>query len=63
MFYAQAQAILDGQTLPTGWELAGGPDEVAAVASDLLILATFAQVCPLLAMAITEGEHLPMSIP
>ncbi|CAM6101379.1 unnamed protein product [Calypogeia fissa] len=44
MFYAQAQAILDGQTLPPGWELAGGVDEVAAVASDLLVFATFAQL-------------------
>jgi hypothetical protein len=44
MFYAQAQAILDGQTLPPGWEISGGPDEVTAVASDLLVLANFAQV-------------------
>lgn len=44
MFYAQAQAILDGQTIPSGWELPGGVEEVAAVASDLLVFANFAQV-------------------
>ncbi|BBN06067.1 DIS3-like exonuclease 1 [Marchantia polymorpha subsp. ruderalis] len=44
MFYAQAQAIVDRQTLPSGWEISGGQDELAAVESDLLVLASFSQL-------------------
>lgn len=47
MFYAQAQAIVDRQTLPSGWEISGGQDELAAVESDLLVLASFSQVSKL----------------
>ncbi|KAL2633824.1 hypothetical protein R1flu_005303 [Riccia fluitans] len=44
LFYAQAQAIVDGQNLPPGWEITGGREELAGLESDLLILASFSQI-------------------
>lgn len=44
MFYAQAQAILDGKVLPDGWQIHGDIDELTQVRSDLCLLANFSQV-------------------
>ncbi|KAL3693434.1 hypothetical protein R1sor_007085 [Riccia sorocarpa] len=44
LFYAQAQAIVDGEILPPGWEVSGGKEELTALESDLLILASFSQI-------------------
>ena len=44
MFYAQAQAIHDGKTLPDGWQIHGGIDEMNQIRSDLCLLANFSQV-------------------